>query len=207
MTTYASYKDAWRTACSRDGLEACIRRYLIVSRRANFVPVKALALAAYEARNGFPLRMTLIQNVHTVCALAHSDPLSLFAQSQWINNPYKCNENDGCKPEDAAWLTADFVHECNSFGTGNPLFYTAYLIGTFCRIAPFQTENLPCALVLATHYLLAHGLAPILFFDDMQSAFEHASKIYMECEDVHPLRKTLMQAAARSKGPLCLERF
>ena len=204
MTTYTAYKNAWRTACARDGIETCTRRYLIVSRQTKFVPVCALAYAAREALDHMPLRVSLIRRVQMLCMLSHTDALTLFANHQALDDAFKQSDNGGCAPEDALWLTADFVREYNGFGTGNPLFYAAYLVGTFSRIAPFTSENLPCALALSAHYFLSHNLAPIVFFDDMRQEFESAVRVYMEQENVHALQKAFLSTLPRSAQTLCL---
>ena len=146
--------------------------------------------AGRAGRSGF-LTMDDVLNIHRLCVLEHLAPSDLLEGDLPM---FKTSDDSGCKAEDAHALTADFVQEVNAFGRNNPMFYAAYLMGTFCRISPFERENLPVAAALCNFYLVARDMPPIVFSQSRLDALQQAVQEDRESESLVPIKEQIAQA-------------
>ena len=152
---------------------------------------KAHAYAIGQALKSAVLTMDDLLMIQQLCRLEHASAEDLL--DGFSRFGFKTTDDFGCKAEDAHALAADFVQECNAFGRGNPLFYGAYLMGSFCHVSPFATENIACAAVLCNFYLVSRGMPPILFPD--LEAVAQAVQCYCEAEELQPLLNLLTRLA------------
>ena len=156
---------------------------------------KAQAYAIGRGMEQKILTMDDLLTIHQLCVLEEMDAKDFLCGLP--QNWFKKEDDEGCAAEDAHALTADFVQECNAFGRNNPLFYGAYLIGSFCDIAPFEQENAVTAFTLCNFYLTSRGMPPIALCD--VEKIRLAASEYCEQETLSPLKNTLGDFAAATQ--------
>lgn len=180
---YIDYRDYYKT-CEQN---AFFRRFLAIDMPCK----KAQAYAIGRGIEKKILTMDDLLTIHQLCVLEGMKALDFL--SGLPKKRFKKEDDEGCAAEDAHALTADFVQECNAFGRNNPLFYGAYLIGSFCHIAPFEQANAATALALCNFYLASRSMPPIAFCD-MEGMID-ACAAYCEQENIKPLNTAIAKAA------------
>jgi len=184
--SYIDYRNFYRT-CDR---EEFVQKFFSIDMPYK----KAQAYAIGRGMEKKLLTMDDLLTIHQLCVLEGMEAADFL--SGLPQNWFKKEDDEGCAAEDAHALTADFVQECNAFGRNNPLFYAAYLIGSFCHIAPFEQANAATALALCNFYLAARLLPPIAFCD-MERMID-ACAAYCEQEDLNPLSEAINVAQAQT---------
>lgn len=157
----------------------------------------AHAYAIGAAQRSILLTMDVLLQIHHFCCMEDISAMTLL--DGLPEDVFKSAEQEGgCKAEDAHALTADFVQEFNSYGRGNPLFHAAYMVGTLCRMSPFASDNLICALVLCNFYFISRGMPPVYFTGESISAMADAVQQFNINEDIFLILHTLETVAEQT---------